>query len=459
LGEGATTALEWLACLSAPTIVCPIRVIGTAYRSAVPNNDFDVIARRQAKGLSPDKQPSELKTLKTIRPARLVGGEEYPVIHHLYPLADSGYATHLGTLQSAARSVTHLGWGVDIAAGDAAVVTQEQANALTGERWRPVGGAGSTTLRVPRPGTLAALIERHQKFLGRLPEGGGFAPVLPLTVFDTVGYRCDTAPDTAPRAVAAFELRTPDLARFQPYDTARRTAAVAGMVRNATARLAETTHAFGWSDAQRLAAVHGHTPDGKDQLRGDGAGERFAFLPLPSIEKRPMGEVVGGVRRVLVVAPPGLPAAARWARVLSGEELTPERDDDACPAALQLIEPPESDWVVNRYLVPERVWTTVTPVLRPGFDDRDSAKAEGLLRKAFEQAGFPPGLVKDAKFEWRAVGFRAGVEHVQRFELPETLKKFARFHVRVTWPVSVAGPIAVGAGRYRGFGVFVAESG
>ncbi|HEX4612099.1 MAG TPA: type I-U CRISPR-associated protein Csb2 [Urbifossiella sp.] len=196
-------------------------------------------------------------------------------------------------------------------------------------------------------------------------------------------------------------------------------------------------------------------PDGQEQLRGDEADERFAFLPLPTIEKRPTGEVVGGICRVLVVVPPELPAAARWAQALSGQQLDPL--EGTRPAALRLIDPP--DWVVNRYLAKARVWTTVTPVLRPGFDDRDPKKAEGLLRKAFEHAGFPPELVKQAGLEWRAVGFRGGVEHVRRFEPPENLRGFARFHVRVTWPVEVPGPVAGGAGRYRGFGVFVSEPG
>ena len=138
----------------------------------------------------------------------------------------------------------------------------------------------------------------------------------------------------------------------------------------------------------------------------------------------------------------------------SGQLLSPL--NGTLPAALRLIEKPDADTVVKHYLRPARVWSTVTPVLRPGFDDRDADKALGLMRKAFVQAGFAPELVARAGFEWRAGGFRAGVEHVKRFTPPDNLKAFPAFHVRVTWPVPVPGPIAVGAGRYRGFGVFVA---
>jgi hypothetical protein len=104
---------------------------------------------------------------------------------------------------------------------------------------------------------------------------------------------------------------------------------------------------------------------------------------------------------------------------------------------------------------PARVWTTVTPVRRPGFDDRDRDKAEKLLRKAFADAGLPP----PAGVQWRGVGNRAGVDLAQQFEPPENLKDYPRFHVRVTWATPVPGPAAVGAGRYRGFGLFVADPG
>ena len=32
-----------------------------------------------------------------------------------------------------------------------------------------------------------------------------------------------------------------------------------------------------------------------------------------------------------------------------------------------------------------------------------------------------------------------------------------RYHVRVTWPVPVRGPLCLGAGRYYGMGLFAAE--
>jgi len=135
---------------------------------------------------------------------------------------------------------------------------------------------------------------------------------------------------------------------------------------------------------------------------------------------------------------------------------------------------PQSDRGVLHYIREARTWSTVTPVMLPGFDDPDGirrrlkkedgktaaeqrrlldqldARVMGLLRKSFEQASFPAGAI-----EYRAVGFRAGVDLASKYILPPL--HFPRFHVRVTFPQPVRGPVAVGAGRYRGLGLFAAE--
>lgn len=455
LADGAVAAIHWLERQPPPVVVAPRFHVGTAVRIAVPNNDMDVPARFWAAGRDPvkPKRPVDLRTMKTVQPVWLRDKSD-PVraLHYLYPLTDQSHEPHLETLTAAARAVTHLGWGVDQVAGNAGVLTAAEADALRGERWRPAGGG--TALRVPCPGTFAALCERHTAFLGRLPATGGFLPVPPLragVAFDTVGYRRDT--DPVGRAVTAFQLRTPSFDKFQAYDPRRDVAAVAAMVRNAVGRLATDMRPFGWTDADINRVVHGHGAEGANPSSGVEAAERFAYLPLPTIESRSGEEVVGAVRRVLVVAPSGLPAAARWVQALSGQLLTPANNDTP-PAGLRLV---DGDWVVGRYMKAARVWTTVTPVLRPGYDDRDAGKAERLLRKLFEQAGFPAALVGEAGLEWRLVGYRAGVDHVRGFTPPEELSRYPRFHVRVTWPTEVPGPVAVGAGRYRGFGVFVGE--
>src|SRR5262249_17887169 len=131
--------------------------------------------------------------------------------------------------------------------------------------------------------------------------------------------------------------------------------------------------------------VHGHTPDGERQAQGPDADRRFAYLPLPSLERRGgLGIVVTAIRRVLVVGPPGFDRQMTWARVLSGRELTPLTDRTP-RAALRLIDRPDAalrtDPNLRPYVGYGAVWSTVTPVVRPGFDDDNAEKAERLLRK------------------------------------------------------------------------------
>jgi CRISPR-associated protein Csb2 len=95
-------------------------------------------------------------------------------VHYLYPLPPEG-CPHLEVLKAAARSITHLGWGIDMVASVADVIAEAVADRLPGQRWRKVKTSW-VPLRVPKEGTLADLICKHAGFLGRL-SGEGFKPV------------------------------------------------------------------------------------------------------------------------------------------------------------------------------------------------------------------------------------------------------------------------------------------
>ena len=84
---------------------------------------------------------------------------------------------------------------------------------------------------------------------------------------------------------------------------------------------------------------------------------------------------------------------------------------------------------------------------------------DDLLRKAFRQAGYSSELLEQTELEWREVGFRPGVELASRYLPPDNLNNAPRIHVRVRFPSPVKGPIAVGSGRFRGFGLFVVDGG
>lgn len=468
-GGYAMPALEWFQQLAAPEVIAPDHYPGTPFRIAVPNNDLDVWAGPISKGNEPKKQPNELKTMKTVRPTHLSG----EAVHYLYPLLEGG-CPHEEVLKAAARSVTHLGWGVDMVAADAKVISQEDADKLSGHRWRKVE-SGGTPLRVPKDGTLKNLMEKHQAFLGRL-SADGFKPVPPLSCFDVVRYHSPTAnvgkhPE---HPVAAFEIhRTiddqeehPGKSRFQPFHHVRRVGTVAGMVRHATATVArQMGHPVEWVNTHALG--HGDEKDG--QATSD---NRLMFLPLPSIT--PNG--VGGIRRVLVVGWPGCAELADLRRRLNGYELI---DRDTCKPAAILSQLATTDREVMKFIEPSRTWSTVTPVLLPGHDDphglrrklreRDGKGAGeqkhllerldrrilSLLGKAFHQAGWTADALAGAELEYRTAGWLRGLDLAKNYVLPPL--NYPRYHVRVTFRQAIRGPLVVGAGRYRGFGLFARE--
>ena len=156
---------------------------------------------------------------------------------------------------------------------------------------------------------------------------------------------------------------------------------------------------------------------------------------------------------------------------MAGAELV---NHDGVAALLTIL--PGSDWVLRQYVEESPTWSTVTPVILPGYDDPDhlrrklkngldaetqkrylarlDARMDELLRKAFRQAGYSRELIEQAELDWREVGFRPGVELASRYLPPENLNNAPRVHVRVRFPTAVRGPIAVGSGRFRGFGLF-----
>lgn len=447
----ACPALEWLERLGSPMIVAPPgRVVTQPYRLYVPNNASDVVAAAWARG-NPNASIAEHRTEKDVRPTRFADG--HPV-HFDWPLTpaeyEEGKAHHLGTLKAAAGSITHLGWGVDQAVGHAEVLLADPEADPSTERWLPVDTDDGTPLRVPIAGTLAKLMEKHEAFLGRLSDNG-FKPVPPLTAFRVVGYRRATDP-VSPFQWAAYRILSadPDASTNPAFDTPRRARDVACWVRNAAGRVCEGQ---GWDDVARF--VHGHDPaDDAKPAKGEGADDRLMYLPLPTINSKL--NRVESVRRVLVAGPAACRVRIeRVGRLLEGEEL--KWGDEVKGLLVPLAA--SSDWVLRQYVGEARTWSTVTPVVWPGHDDRDARKAGRILRKAFEDAGLPKDLVAavpDADLEWRNVGFRPGVDLASRYEKPDKLAGRAS-HVRVRFPHPVKGPLAVGAGRYRGMGVFAAE--
>ncbi|MGH6802440.1 MAG: type I-G CRISPR-associated protein Csb2, partial [Methyloceanibacter sp.] len=210
LSPQTRSAFTWLEKQPAPVIATSTGITASGYRLSVPNNAMDIVARAWCRGNDSntgDANPATHRTMKAVRPTLLIDGD---TVHYLWLLTDpltEEVRANVETLSDAARSVVALGWGIDMAVGHAALVSDEQVDALSGERWLPSAGATGDGLRVPVHGTLSALVHRHERFLTRLGPDGFTAPP-PLTHYATVAYRRET--DPLQRPVVAFSLLTLD---------------------------------------------------------------------------------------------------------------------------------------------------------------------------------------------------------------------------------------------------------
>ena len=469
--EKARPALQWLEEIQ-PVVVAPaVQAVGFGYRMYVPNNSGDLMTAAWARG-DTETSMAKFRVEKDVRPLWLKGD----ATHFLFPLSN-GSCPHFDTLRAASRSISHLGWGVDMVAGNAEILSEADVSSLPGDHWVP--DDSETGLRVPVAGTLDALVKKHEAFLQRLDQRG-FKPVPPLSAFRVIGYRRST--DSRRRDLSAFSLLRLDGNGFRAFSPVRHTCTVAGMMRHTTADVAALA---GWPTNERATVVLGHAEDAGTPHRPVG-DHRFAYLPIPSIEGRGDGKsrVVGAIRRVIVTSfGSDLASKIAWTRrSLAGAELVAKGRVE--PEAF-LGSIPRSDKVLRDYLAPTSTWATVTPVILPGYDDpshfrrrmnstatsaeekqrlldRLNGRVESLLRKSIMQAGFSEALARFAELEWSDGGYWRGVELASRYFVPMHLQKLSRFHVRITWrdsagtEIRLPGPICIGGGRFGGLGLMAA---
>src|SRR5207249_3267117 len=99
--------------------------------------------------------------MKTVRPTLLPDGG---AVHYLWPIANDGqgFQKYGEVLTAATRSITHLGWGIDMVAANASIISQEEGTNLIGQRWQPLHDAEATRYRIPLAGSFDALTNQHK---------------------------------------------------------------------------------------------------------------------------------------------------------------------------------------------------------------------------------------------------------------------------------------------------------
>jgi CRISPR-associated protein Csb2 len=475
------SCLEHLEKLPPPTVVAskpstiqPSSSPGYKVTSYVPNNDGDLWFDK------PDKSGGK-RVEKNLRPTRL---PENASVAYWWETHGETPPHFYDQVRQLARAISAFGWGVNMVVADANAVESDTVTDSDPEteKWFPHEN-GVASLRVPISGTLAALEDRHQAFLGRLPttpDGSQFfRPVPALEHFQVITYRRASDPVHPPLAI--FALRRLDDSGFRAFDPVRRGLHVAAMMRH-LAGSAEIARFLGWNDAQVARLVHGHT----DEESTSPSSARLLFLPLPSIEPRGEGKphVVGAIRRILVTCrgPIQRDEFQRLVQRLDGMELIDEKS--RVPTAL-LSRLPNSDKLTkDNYLAQSSTWATVTPVILPGHDDprklRQRLRANSgltaaeknalaakldqridqLLRKALRQAGYSESIARHAAIEWRGSGYLPGTELASHYITGDQHRRFRKLHVRIQFrnehgeEIPISGPICIGGGKFTGTGLF-----
>jgi CRISPR-associated protein Csb2 len=459
--EKLREAFKWLELLGAPTIIAPLAVMSAVgYRLSVPHNSMDIVGKQWSRG--EDGDVAKHRTMKSVRPHQLASDA---AVHYLWGLDDAG--SHARDLIAAARRVVSLGWGQDLVVGNGAIISASQIAELRAIQvaWEPRTD-GSYHLRSPVEGTLDDLERRHSAFISRTSYA---APTLRppplLSKFAVTSYaRSDQSRRTE---IAGFTLVRVDSNSLRSFDSAKRGMAVSGMLRHTVRKAAQRS---GWSYERVMGSVLGH---------GIESDPRLLLVPVPSIEPRGNGsETVGAVRRALIFSADINSADAAWAaRTLGGMDLVDEHTGEV-QAVLAIA--PREDRVFKRYLQESATWTTVTPMVLPGHDDpgglrsrirrttspseqralleRLARRRDALVRKALRHAAVSDDLVFSASIEISETGFIAGVEKASRYAVPSHLVKSPRFHVKLTWPTKIPGPICIGRGRFSGMGLFASIS-
>lgn len=421
-------AFRWLEQRDPPLIVAPEAHQVPAYTLYVPNNDSDKQFDRQKR-----------LAAKVVRPIRLVNGR---TLHYLWRVDAAEWPSarvHTEQLIQESRHLLALGWGIDLVAGDGKVLSRDEALALKGLRWKPWDRLWLPTgmRRVPTDDSLKNLEQCYGSFLNSV-LGRRYQPRLEPNRFRRVPYLLATT--IAPRPYAALALRQPNdrWAPFAQIDAVN----VAAMLRDATCEAAKNdSHEFtGGSDRY----VAGHASDKND------ISPRFSYLPVPTT-RHPHAD--GMIRRVLIAEPFGGDGThAAWA----AQRLHYQSLIDKSGRGLALMSRCErTDTVLNSYTEPARMWSSITPVVLPGFDDGKYEKAERLLIRAVHQAGLPAEALETILL--RKAPLWPGSQHPRLYRRPEYLQGFPAWHVHLRFREPIPGPVAIGSGRHCGLGLFVSE--
>ncbi|MGE0494846.1 MAG: type I-U CRISPR-associated protein Csb2 [Vulcanimicrobiota bacterium] len=428
-------ALEWLECQPAPELIVPEAWERATVTHFVPVNDVqrprikDIANVKEAQlksalALLPDDRPKQARQF----PVAVVGDEAVG-----YRWASDAPAEVREALRELCSRVTYVGHSASLT-----WVWLDETDAFVGRTLLPTLKNPAIRLRIPRGGRLR-LLERAFE--------GGQRP--------SIGYwQGYTEADESPEKEVRGTCFRPNLLvlKLDPQNKQRyglrSTLLLTGVLRNTLlSRYPDPCPAW----------LSGHHEDGTPVEE-----DHLAIVPLPFIgHEHADGHLLGlglalpkrdipndELQRLILIIEDDDGILLKMgrlgeARVRAKASMTGER-------SLQ-----SSTWTARRGA---RLWASVTPVVldrhlksRPSDRERREREIEGLIVRSCQRIGLPSPLVSVS----RVSAFRGCPTSPDFPGLPKGRGgQRMMTHARLEFEMPVQGPVLLGAGRYRGYGLF-----
>lgn len=469
--EGA--ALRWLEALPSPGIVASDANFRSVSKGSGPAVSYvpvnDVSLARQV------PSSSELGKLKEAGLSLLPEhrGRQPRSFPMAIPISDHVYLTwsgadpgpHRQALDRLAGNVTHI--------GHSASFTQVWVEDDPPDpNWVPREGTTPHRLRVLSPGRLANLqgqanydaVRAYATLCAQIESAKGKTKTaLKAELSDRFGSRVPVSRRPEPSLWAGYDRPTPT----QPTDLPHSVFDSSLLILTIKGRLLSLRATLSLSEALRGAVqkhcpapipewVSGHAPDRSPTTR-----PHLALVPLPFVDaEHADGRILGAA----LVLPRGLESheatrcldpllrgslgVPRAVKLYEGQWLE-------CTVSLEQREAPPNTLRPGTWTTASRAWASVTPVVLDrhfGGPDRWH-RAAASLKDSCERIGLPrPNTVA-----LQRVSPIRGVPHAREFA-PIKRKSdggdIYHSHATLIFDEPVVGPIIVGTGRYRGYGLF-----
>ena len=417
-GEGGAeddlrTALEWLEGQAAPAVFAGGHTPRKLVQAFVPVNDAETV---------PEERPRKPRVFPS---ATLT----HPHVYFVWDASpEPEIRNRLDRILQRTSSLGHSSCLVSVEMAESI-----DAGDLT--EWQPDAKQGDLRLRVPYPGRLSELVERHRRF----EETG--AKIHRPSAGRSILY--------ASRRERGEE---PVRSMFDRMIILRRDGGQKASLRSALSVVGALRGAILAHAPQPVPEyISGHGPGSTQEKPVRSERPHLAVVPLPFVgAPHASGELLG-------------------AAVLLPNTLTRE-ERDICWRAVEPIEKltmPWGWWDVSitdaeemrralrhgTWAKASRIWSTVTPFVFDRYPkDAYGAEAEKTVREAFERVGFPQPCEVDLHYN----AWHLGVPRASAFPAAAARPgKPQRYHchVRVRFEKAVAGPVIAGAGRYYGYGL------